>query len=99
VPHLQSSFWAGGYQDRDTTPAITDQRRVYADGMITFNTSTGEFRQVAAPFTPVQNGALVYVPVGEGVLVYMGGETPSVADGVNATMAPVSYQLVCVSGG
>jgi hypothetical protein len=55
-----------------------------------YHASTGEFRQVAAPFTPVQNGALVYVPVGEGVLVYMGGETPSVADGVNATMAPVS---------
>ncbi|KAF4219466.1 hypothetical protein CNMCM6457_003032 [Aspergillus fumigatiaffinis] len=78
VPHLQSSFWAGGYQDRDTTPAITHQRRV------------------AAPFTPVQNGALVYVPVGEGVLVYMGGETPSVADGVNATMAPNSWAYVFV---
>ncbi|GFG17388.1 hypothetical protein IFM5058_08449 [Aspergillus udagawae] len=96
VPRLQSSFWVGGFQDRDTTPAITDQSRAYADGMIAFNTTSGEFRQLSAPFTPVQNGALVYVPVGDGVLVYMGGETPSVADGVNATMVPNSWKYVFV---
>ncbi|GIK03408.1 hypothetical protein Aspvir_007477 [Aspergillus viridinutans] len=93
---MDSSFWVGGYQDRDTTPAITDQSKVYADGMIAFNTTSGEFRQLSAPFSPVQNGALVYVSVGEGLLVYVGGETPSVADGVNATMTPNSWEYVFV---
>jgi hypothetical protein len=54
--------------------------------MIQFNTTTGNFTQLDAPFTPVQSGALVHIPVGDsGVLAYFGGETPVSADAVQNT--------------
>lgn len=50
--------------------------------MLVFNTTTQEASQVNAPFAPVQNGALVYLPYGdEGVLLFFGGENPSAVTG------------------
>lgn len=58
--------------------------------MIQLNTTTGEYAALPAPFTPVQEGALTYIPVGEmGILVYVGGEVPSIQNGINATLTPV----------
>ncbi|KAB8264201.1 hypothetical protein BDV32DRAFT_135551 [Aspergillus pseudonomiae] len=89
APQIQAAYWVGGYQDSDTTPAITDKTVDYATGMIQFNTTTGTFTQFDAPFTPVQQGALVYLPVGEkGILVFVGGEVPSIQNGINATLTP-----------
>lgn len=74
--------------------------------MIQYNTTTGGFTQLDAPFTPVQNGALAHIPVGDyGVLVFFGGETPASADAVNTSLSSVnkvsfnlklskSYQIV-----
>ncbi|RAK80039.1 uncharacterized protein BO72DRAFT_27003 [Aspergillus fijiensis CBS 313.89] len=97
VPELQSAYWLGGYQDSSTTTAITDSRRMYATSMVEFNTTTGEIAEIESPVTPVQDGALVYIPVGEkGLLVFLGGETPSMVNGTNATMAVNSWNYVQV---
>lgn len=91
APQIQAAYWVGGFQNSDTTPAITDSTVDYATGMIQFNTTTGTFTQLDAPFAPVQQGALVYLPIGEkGVLVFVGGEVPSIQNGINATLTPVS---------
>lgn len=90
VPELQAAYWLGGYQSRDTTPSITDDTRAYATGMIQFNTTTEVYTLLDAPFTPVQQGALVYLPtLHQGVLLYFGGEVPSVQDGIDAQLSPV----------
>lgn len=62
--------------------------------MIQLNTTTGVYTGLEAPFTPVQDGSLSYLPdVGEmGMLVFMGGEVPSIQNGENATFTPVSDQ-------
>ncbi|KAE8163035.1 hypothetical protein BDV40DRAFT_264045 [Aspergillus tamarii] len=97
VPEIQAAYWVGGFQNRDTTPAITDSTVGYATGMIQFNTTTGTLTQLDAPFTPVQQGALVYLPAGEmGVLVFVGGEVPSIKDGINATLTPNQWNYVWV---
>jgi hypothetical protein len=88
---MQSAFWVGGYQSSETTTEITGLTNKYVRGMIQFNTTTGSFTQLDAPFTPVQNGALVHIPVGDsGVLVYFGGETPASADAVNTSLSLVN---------
>ena len=62
--------------------------------MIQFNRTTGTLTQLDAPFTPVQQGTLLYLPVGEkGVLVFVGGEVPSIKDGISATLTPVSVRI------
>ncbi|KAL2863953.1 putative cell wall anchored protein [Aspergillus lucknowensis] len=95
VPEIQAAYWIGGYQSSDTTLSITDDTKVYATGMIQFNTTTQEFSLLDAPFTPVQEGALVHIPVGElGVLVYFGGEVPSVQSGTNAELTPNTWNYV-----
>ncbi|KAF9894833.1 hypothetical protein FE257_004454 [Aspergillus nanangensis] len=97
APDIQAAYWLGGYQSSDTTLSITDKTVDYAAGMIQFNTTTGVFTQLDAPFTPVQQGALVYIPVGEqGILVYVGGEVPSVQEGINATLTPNAWDYVQV---
>ncbi|KAE8379096.1 hypothetical protein BDV26DRAFT_176784 [Aspergillus bertholletiae] len=97
VPQIQAAYWVGGYQNSDTTPAITDKTVDYATGMIQFNTTTGTFTQLDAPFTPVQQGALVYVPVGEmGILVFVGGEVPSIQNGINATLTPNQWNYAWI---
>lgn len=97
APQIQAAYWVGGYQDSDTTPAITDKTVDYATGMIQFNTTTGTFTQLDAPFTPVQQGALVYLPVGEkGILVFVGGEVPSIQKGINATLTPNQWNHALV---
>lgn len=64
---------------------------VYGTGMLQFNTTTQEFTSLDAPVTPVQEGALLYIPVGEmGLLVFIGGDTPSVKDGTDAKLYAVS---------
>jgi hypothetical protein len=64
--------------------------------MLQFNTTTGEFSQLDAPFTPVQEGALVYIPNRRlGALIYFGGEVPSEQSGIDATLTPVSQVFVC----
>ncbi|OXV06242.1 hypothetical protein Egran_05990 [Elaphomyces granulatus] len=96
VRTMQSAFWVGGYQSSETTTEITGPGNKYVEGMIQFNTTTGNFTQLDAPFTPVQNGALVHIPVGDsGVLVYFGGETPVSADAVQNTLRiPNSWDYV-----
>ncbi|KAL4751807.1 hypothetical protein BDW72DRAFT_202862 [Aspergillus terricola var. indicus] len=97
VPELQAAYWLGGYQSRDTTPSITDDTKTYATGMIQFNTTTEVYTLLDAPFTPVQQGALVYLPtLYEGVLLYFGGEVPSVQDGIDAQLSPNSWDYVYV---
>ncbi|KAK2743719.1 hypothetical protein FQN55_007122 [Onygenales sp. PD_40] len=97
VPSIQSGYWIGGYQSSDTTLDITDKTKRYSSTMLHFNTTTGEIEQLHAPFSPVEQGALVHIPVGElGILVYFGGEVPSVADGIDATLTPNSWKYVRV---
>jgi hypothetical protein len=91
VPDLQAAYWVGGYQSSNTTPSITDDTKEYTSVMLQFNTTTGEFSQLDAPFTPVQEGALVYIPNRRlGTLIYFGGEVPSEQSGTDATLTPVS---------
>ncbi|KAL4904766.1 hypothetical protein BDW74DRAFT_168005 [Aspergillus multicolor] len=103
VPELQASYWLGGYQSSETTSSIFDATKRYASGMVQFNTTTGEFKLLEAPFTSVQEGALVYIPAGEqGVLICIGGEVPSVQDGINAQLMPnpwTSIQVYDIAGG
>ncbi|KAL4814748.1 hypothetical protein BDW67DRAFT_165117 [Aspergillus spinulosporus] len=97
VPELQAAYWLGGYQSRDTTPSITDDTKTYATGMIQFNTTTEVYTLLDAPFMPVQQGALVYLPtLYRGVLLYFGGEVPSVQDGIDAQLSPNSWDYVYV---
>ena len=47
-----------------------------------------------SPYTAVEQGALVFLPFGdEGILVFMGGEVPSIAKGANATLSSVGSFL------
>ncbi|KAJ5266977.1 Kelch-type beta propeller [Penicillium angulare] len=97
APQIQAAYWVGGYQDSDTTVTITDSTVNYAKGMIQLNTTTGIYTSLEAPFTPVQDGSLSYIPVGEmGILVYVGGEIPSIQDGINATLVPNKWDYVQV---
>ncbi|KAE8422773.1 hypothetical protein BDV36DRAFT_309790 [Aspergillus pseudocaelatus] len=97
APEVQAAYWVGGFQNSDTTPAITDSTVNYATGMIQFNTTTGTLTQLDAPFTPVQQGALVYLPVGgKGILVFVGGEVPSIKDGINASLTPNPWNYAWV---
>ena len=101
APEIQADYWVGGYQAYDTTISITDDtQKDYATGMIQLNTTTGVYTGLDAPFTPVQDGSLSYLPeVGEmGVLVFVGGEVPSIQNGDNATLTPVSAEdpLLCL---
>ncbi|KAL4781755.1 hypothetical protein BJX76DRAFT_369608 [Aspergillus varians] len=95
APESQAAFWIGGYQSRDTTSSITDETKTYSTGMIQFNTTTEEFSLLESPFTPVQEGALVYLPVGgQGVLIFFGGEVPSIQDGIDAELTPNAWNYV-----
>jgi hypothetical protein len=94
VPAIQGAYWLGGYQSSDTTETIPDKTINYLDKMIQLNTTTGQITELSAPSTRVQQGALVYIPVGRmGILVFMGGEVPSAATGVNLTYTPVSLHM------
>lgn len=91
APDIQAAYWVGGYQDSDTTVTITDSTEVFSTEMIQLNTTTGEYTSLDPPFPAVQEGSLSYLPVGElGILVYIGGEVPSIPDGVNVTLTSVS---------
>lgn len=91
---IQAAYWVGGFQNSDTTPTITDSTVDYATGIIEFNKTTGTLKQFDALFTAVQQGALVYPPLGEkGVLVVVGGEVPFIKDGINAILTPVSVLI------
>ncbi|KAJ5937351.1 hypothetical protein N7454_004651 [Penicillium verhagenii] len=97
APAIQAAYWVGGYQASDTTTTITDSTMNYASGMIQLNTTTGIYTSLAAPFTPVQDGSLSYIPVGDmGILVYIGGEVPSIQNGINATLTPNTWDYVQV---
>lgn len=90
VPELQAAYWLGGYQTKQTTSSITDGTKSYATGMIQYNTTTMEYTLLEAPFTPVQQGALVYLPARDkGALVFLGGEVPARKDGVDTEITPV----------
>ncbi|EEP76020.1 conserved hypothetical protein [Uncinocarpus reesii 1704] len=98
APRIQSAYWIGGYQSNDTSLAIGSEL-IFAKGMIQLNTTTGELKELDSPFPGVQQGALVYVPVGElGILVFMGGEVPSVTSEVGAKInyTPNSWNYVQV---
>lgn len=91
APDVAGAFWVGGFQSSDTTPDITDDTLSYASGMIALNTTTQDFVRLDAPFAPVQNGAMLFLPVGaQGVLVYFGGEVPSKDSGIDLRMTVVS---------
>ncbi|KAL2783093.1 hypothetical protein BJX66DRAFT_349881 [Aspergillus keveii] len=95
VPDLQAAYWVGGYQSHNTTPSFTDDTKEYTTVMLQFNTTTGEFSQLDAPFTPVQEGALVYIPNRRlGTLIYFGGEVPSEQSGTDATLTPNAWDYV-----
>ncbi|CEL10528.1 hypothetical protein ASPCAL13646 [Aspergillus calidoustus] len=82
----------GGYQSSNSTPSITDDTKEHTTVMLQFNTTTGEFSQLDAPFTPVQEGALVYIPNRRlGTLIYFGGEVPSEQSGIDATLTPDNF--------
>ncbi|KAJ0419206.1 hypothetical protein BJY00DRAFT_286482 [Aspergillus carlsbadensis] len=95
APELQAAYWVGGYQSSDTTSSITDDTKVYTTVMLQFNTTTGELIQLDAPFTPVQEGALVYIPNRRlGALIYFGGEVPSEQSGTDAILTPNAWDYV-----
>ncbi|KAJ5916588.1 hypothetical protein N7504_000603 [Penicillium tannophilum] len=97
APEIQAAFWVGGYRGSGTTSTITDSTNDYVGGMIQLNTTTGQYTSLAGPYDAVQEGSLSYIPVGDmGILVYLGGEVPSVADGVNATLKSNSWDYVQV---
>ncbi|PGH11406.1 hypothetical protein AJ79_04907 [Helicocarpus griseus UAMH5409] len=97
VSSIQSAFWIGGYQDSDTTPDIKDKTKIYTDDMIQFNTTSGALTQIESPITPVEQGALVHLPIGElGILIYFGGEVPSTRNGIGATLTPNSWDYVFI---
>lgn len=90
VPELQAAYYLGGYQTKQTTSSITDGTKSYATGMIQYNTTTMEYTMLEAPFTPVQQGALVYLPARDkGALVFLGGEVPASKDSIDAEITPV----------
>ncbi|KAB8233993.1 uncharacterized protein BDW43DRAFT_310668 [Aspergillus alliaceus] len=93
APQVQAAYWVGFIK----TAILRPPTPIYTTGMIQFNTTTGTFTQFDAPFTPVQRGALVCVPVGEkGALVFVGGEVPSVQKGINATLTPNHWNYAWV---
>jgi len=91
APDIQAGFWIGGYRASGTTASITDSTREYATGLIQLNTTTGQYTSLDGPYEAVEEGSLSYVPVGDmGILVYIGGDVPSIKNGINATMSSVS---------
>lgn len=97
APGIQAAFWIGGYRSSSTTLTITDSVVDYAQGTIQLNTTTGQYTSLDAPYDAVQEGSLSYVPIGDmGILIYIGGEVPSIQDGVNATLTSVSLET-CLS--
>lgn len=96
APSINAAFWVGGFQSSDTTPAITNATLEFATGMLRFNTSTQSVDSLPAPFTPVQNGALNFLNIGGGLLVYIGGETPEKQDGANMTFTVNDWSHVWV---
>ncbi|CAI7635574.1 uncharacterized protein N7487_002539 [Penicillium crustosum] len=97
APAIQAGFWIGGYRASGTTASITDSTRDYATGMIQLNTTTGQYTALDGPYEAVEEGSLSYVPVGDkGILVYIGGDVPSIKDGINATMSANSWSHVQV---
>ncbi|CAG7959708.1 unnamed protein product [Penicillium olsonii] len=97
APRIQAGYWIGGYRASGTTAAITDSTREYATGLIQLNTTTGIYTSLDGPYEAVEEGSLSYVPVGDmGILVYIGGDVPSIKDGINATMTSNSWNHVQV---
>lgn len=91
APQIQAGYWIGGYRASGTTTTITDSTKEYATGLIQLNTTTGIYTSLDGPYEAVEEGSLSYVPVGDmGILVYIGGDVPSIKDGINATMTSVS---------
>lgn len=90
VPELQAAYYLGGYETKQTTSSITDDTKSYATGMIQYNTTTMEYTLLEAPFTPVQQGALVYLPSRDkGALVFLGGEVPASKSSVDPEITTV----------
>lgn len=93
APAIQAGYWIGGYQGSGTTASITDSTKDYATGLIQLNTTTGMYTSLDGPYEAVEEGSLSYVPIGDmGILVYIGGDVPSIKDGINATMSSVSFE-------
>ncbi|CAI7613056.1 unnamed protein product [Penicillium bialowiezense] len=97
APAIQAGYWIGGYQASGTTASITDSTKNYATGLIQLNTTTGLYTSLDGPYEAVEEGSLSYVPVGDmGILVYIGGDVPSIKNGINATMSSNSWNHVQV---
>ncbi|KAJ5648013.1 hypothetical protein N7490_004385 [Penicillium lividum] len=97
APDIQAAFWIGGYRSSSTTTTITDSTEEYTQKMIQLNTTTGQYKSLSGPYDAVQEGSLSYIPVGDmGILVYIGGEVPSIQNGVNATLTENSWDYVQV---
>ncbi|QIX01679.1 hypothetical protein AMS68_007196 [Peltaster fructicola] len=91
VPDRQNAYYVGGYQDSTTSKTITDGLKHFATKMIAFNTTSASPNTLSAPFLPVQNGAVTYLPYGKaGSLLYFGGETPSSATVTDCTDCQVN---------
>lgn len=83
APEIQAGFWIGGLRNNITTEAIIDDANIYPRGLLIFNTTTMEMRNMTdLPFGPTQHGALEYLPsdLNMGTLVYLGGERPKNTD-------------------
>lgn len=97
APAIQAGFWKGGYRASGTTASITDSTKEYGTGLIQLHTTTGQYPSLDGPYEAVLEGSLSYVPVGDGgILVYIGGDVPSIKDGINATMSSVSFGNPCI---
>ncbi|KAJ9488880.1 hypothetical protein VN97_g4406 [Penicillium thymicola] len=103
APAIQAGFWVGGYRASGTAASITDSPRDYVTGMIQLNTTTGQYTALDGPYETVEEGSLSYVPIGDKeILVYIGGDVPSIEDGINATMSANSWshvQVYDIAGG
>ncbi|KAE8359319.1 hypothetical protein BDV27DRAFT_162759 [Aspergillus caelatus] len=61
------------------------------------NGAAGELKQLDSPFKAVRINALVYLPVEEvGILMFIGGEVPSVVSESNATYTSNSWNYAQV---
>ncbi|KAA8914640.1 hypothetical protein FN846DRAFT_926013 [Sphaerosporella brunnea] len=91
APAIQAAYWIGGYQSSDTTPEITDDKKIYPSGMMMLNTTTNEIRNITTPFGSTQGGAVVFLPTpGMGSLVYIGGEVVKTGTSSAGTPRPMS---------
>lgn len=99
VPELGKAYYIGGFESANYTSktVVDDGLNHFATTMIQYDTAAKVASQIDAPFLPVQYGAVSYIPINGGALIYFGGETPpSTSASDNATFAINSWDYVWV---